>query len=176
MLFLRRGRGCDRLVMLKDLEVVLVLEHRPAPPEDGGDDREEHDGDEAAGKAVVVEVHPRHGDARMEHHRRVEEPGQEAHRPPEIAGDGGQRSTEEARKLEGRGVDLPAHHQSAQQHTRHDGQDVPRVLAEGGEPHDGKDAPQRGAVQVPSGEQDIGRGDEAVDPGVDEHRRGYSLY
>ena len=25
--FFRRGAGCDRLVMLKDLEVVLVLEH-----------------------------------------------------------------------------------------------------------------------------------------------------
>ena len=66
------------LVVLHDVEVVLVLQLRPAVADGLGEQGVEHDGQQAAGIAVVVEVDALHRGAGVEHHRGVEEAGQDA--------------------------------------------------------------------------------------------------
>lgn len=65
-LFLRRGavgmpvRHIDGLICLKEVIVIRIPELRPAMADNSRQGRIEHNGDEAAGKAVVVEVQSRH--------------------------------------------------------------------------------------------------------------------
>ena len=93
-LFLRRGavgmpvRHIDGLICLKEVIVIRIPELRPAMADNGRQGRIEHNGDEAAGKAVVVEVQSRHRAAGLQHQRRVDEPRQYAAYRAEVAGNG----------------------------------------------------------------------------------------
>ena len=94
--------GGLRRVLLEDTGLVPLLQVRIAAAGDGGNGGIEHDGHQAAGKAVVVEVHPHVDHTGLEHHGGVEEPGQHAVGPAKDPGDGGQGGAEEAGELKGR--------------------------------------------------------------------------
>ena len=83
-----------------------------------------------------------------------------------MPGDGGQAGAEEARQLEGGIVRRVVHPIGPNVHPQHHGDDVPGVLAEGGEAHDGEDAPDGGPVQVSPHQEDVGHAQEAVDADV----------
>ncbi|MPN36513.1 hypothetical protein SDC9_184022 [bioreactor metagenome] len=60
----------------------------------GGNEGIEHHGHQSTRKTVVVEIHARQGAARGQHHRGVEEAGQDTIEPAKKAGDGGQGGAE----------------------------------------------------------------------------------
>ena len=140
--------GVDRLTFLEQVVVILVPQLGPTVPGNGGDGRIENNGDESAGKTVVVEVQSCHRAAGLQHQSGVDKPCQDAVGPAEVPRDGGQRGAEQPRQLEGGIVRRVVHPVSPQSHADHHGQDVERVLAEGGKTDDGKNTAQSGAVQV----------------------------
>ena len=71
-----------------------------------------------------------------------------------MAGDGGQGGAEEAanwRKV----VWGVVHAVGPNEDPQHDGENVPRVLAEGGKAHDGENAPDGGAVEIAPHQEDV---------------------
>ena len=83
----RRRR--HRLVMLHRIKVVLIHQGGFAVLEYGNDHRIEHRSHQTAGKTVVIQVHPRHRAAGIQHHGGVDKASQNAVGPAEVARDGG---------------------------------------------------------------------------------------
>lgn len=131
------------------IEVVAVLEPRPVVADGLADDGIENDGQQAAGEAVVIQVNALHRGSGVEHHGGVEEPRHDAEGPAEIARDRGQSGSEQEGELHGALVDIEVHKNAADDHAQHDGGDVAGVLTEGGEAHDGENAPRVGPLRSP---------------------------
>ena len=140
--------------------------------DNGRQSRIEHNGDEAAGKAVVVQVQSRHRAAGLQHQRRVDEPRQYAAYRAEVAGNGGQRGPKQARQLKCRVIGFVVHTVGPQPHAEHHGDDVPGMLSEGGEAHNGENTAQSGAVEVTPYQQHIGNADQTVDADIHHYRPG----
>ena len=156
----------------EDVEVIPVSDAGPAVTAQGRGHGIEHDGDEPAGEPVVVEVHALHRAAGLQHQAGVDEARQDPPEPAEVAGDGGQGGAEEGRQLQGRRIRRRVHAVGAQGHAQDHGDDVPRVLAEGGEAHDGEKPADGGAVELPVDEEEVDHAEKAVDAGVHQHRPG----
>ena len=79
-----------------------ILQHGLAVTGQGQNDGVEHGGHQTAGEAVVVQVHAGNRVSGIEHHRGVEEAGNNTVGPAEIAGHGSEGSAEQTGQLHGR--------------------------------------------------------------------------
>ena len=139
-------------------------------PDQRGEHWVEHDGDQPAGKAVVIEVHSLQGEPRMKDHRGVDKSRQYPIGPSKVSGKGGQCSTEQPRQLEGGGRTRHMIEQTAQEHPCHNGHDVPGMLSIGREAHNGQDTSQGRPVQIPADEHDIPGSQQSVHTHAHQHR------
>ena len=130
----------------------------------------EEDGDQAAGEAVVVEVHALHRAAGLQHQARVDEARQDPPEPTKVAGDGGQSRAEEGRQLQRRDIGQGMHAVGPEGHAQNHRDDVPRVLSEGGEAHDGEKPPDGRPVELSVDEEEVDHAGKSVDTGVYQHR------
>ena len=102
----------------------------------------------------------------------MNESGQYAAHRAEVTGNGGQCGPEQARQLKRRVIGFVVHTVGPQPHAEHHGNDVPGMLTEGGEAHDGKNAAQGGAVEIAPHQQYIGNADQTVDADIHHYRSG----